>query len=273
MVEIELVEDEGEGVNEAESQSPPPPPTQQQQQPPASAAAAKEAQKATPTPHVATLHPACFPVPSTTESDATTARFPPRKYDPESNHPACVEQPPRDAKAASNAKQRGNDLFAARKFAEAAEAYAEALDLVPLVPEHEYARAVFHSNRAACFVELSKFREAVDDCTRAVALDPRYLKAYVRRAKAHEALEELDDALADVNEALKIDPTQRPLLAERTRLEKAVQDRNEKLKDEMLGKLKDLGNSILGKFGMSLNNFQMVQDPNTGSYSISYKNS
>lgn len=38
------------------------------------------------------------------------------------------------------------------------------------------------------------------------------------------------------------------------------------------GKLKDLGNSILGRFGMSLDNFKAVQDPATGSYSISYQN-
>jgi hypothetical protein len=41
--------------------------------------------------------------------------------------------------------------------------------------------------------------------------------------------------------------------------------------DEMLGKLKDIGNSILGKFGLSLNNFQMT--PNgQGGYSIQYNN-
>ena len=37
------------------------------------------------------------------------------------------------------------------------------------------------------------------------------------------------------------------------------------------GKLKDLGNSVLGKFGMSLDNFKMDKDPNTGSYSINFK--
>ncbi|EAY78997.1 hypothetical protein OsI_34106 [Oryza sativa Indica Group] len=37
------------------------------------------------------------------------------------------------------------------------------------------------------------------------------------------------------------------------------------------GKLKDLGNSVLGRFGMSVDNFKAVKDPNTGSYSISFQ--
>ena len=35
-----------------------------------------------------------------------------------------------------------------------------------------------------------------------------------------------------------------------------------------IGKLKELGNSILGNFGMSLDNFKMEQDKTTGSWSI-----
>ena len=37
------------------------------------------------------------------------------------------------------------------------------------------------------------------------------------------------------------------------------------------GKLKDLGNTVLGKFGMSLDNFNAVKDPATGQYSINFK--
>ena len=37
------------------------------------------------------------------------------------------------------------------------------------------------------------------------------------------------------------------------------------------GKLKELGNTVLGKFGMSLDNFKAEKDPNTGSYSINFK--
>lgn len=37
------------------------------------------------------------------------------------------------------------------------------------------------------------------------------------------------------------------------------------------GKLKEMGNSLLGRFGMSVDNFKAVKDPNSGSYSISFQ--
>jgi hypothetical protein len=40
------------------------------------------------------------------------------------------------------------------------------------------------------------------------------------------------------------------------------------MKTEAMGKLKELGNSFLGNFGMSLDNFKMEQDKTTGSWSI-----
>ncbi len=54
-------------------------------------------------------------------------------------------------------------------------------------------------------------------------------------------------------------------------LEQAEKQRMEKLKSETLGQLKGLGNSILGKFGMSLDKFKLNQNTD-GSYNISYQN-
>ena len=54
------------------------------------------------------------------------------------------------------------------------------------------------------------------------------------------------------------------------RVKAAMAARDEKLKNAMLGKLKDLGNSLLGKFGLSLDHFKATKDATTGSYNISF---
>jgi len=53
-------------------------------------------------------------------------------------------------------------------------------------------------------------------------------------------------------------------------LQKKVDQLNEKRKEEVLTGLKSIGNSILGYFGMSLDNFQLNQNDN-GSYNVQFK--
>merc|ERR1712048_1325185 len=101
----------------------------------------------------------------------------------------------------------------------------------------------------------------------AVKLDGEYVKAYLRRSLAYESKEKWHDSLEDLKKAIELEPSLRSREYKRQAiLEKRAQEQFEKDKDEMMGKLKDLGNSVLGKFGMSMDNFKMEQDPNTGSY-------
>jgi hypothetical protein len=54
-------------------------------------------------------------------------------------------------------------------------------------------------------------------------------------------------------------------------METLKKEKMEKMKEEVMGNLKKAGNFILGKFGMSLDNFAMGQNPD-GSYNVQFKN-
>lgn len=77
--------------------------------------------------------------------------------------------------------------------------------------------------------------------------------------------------MADYKRIVEMDPANGEAHGAIVRLTEKINERNEKLKTEMMGKLKDLGNMILKPFGLSTNNFQMQQDPSTGSYSVNFK--
>jgi hypothetical protein len=111
----------------------------------------------------------------------------------------------------------------------------------------------------------------VRDCSEAVTLDATYVKAYMRRATAHEALKQYVAAHDDYAKVVELDPAAASAAASRQRVAPLAEQERERQKEEMLGKLKDLGNSLLGRFGLSLDNFAAQQDPATGSYSINFK--
>lgn len=142
------------------------------------------------------------------------------------------------------------------------------------VPSHEFGDklSVYHCNRAATLLQLCRYEEAIEDCNIALLLNPKYVKALIRRMTAYEKTDRFEEALRDAKEALSMDPTHKDIRRHVNRLQKIEDERLEKLKEETMGKLKDLGNSLLSNFGMSLDNFKAEKDPNTGSYSISYQN-
>jgi tetratricopeptide (TPR) repeat protein len=56
------------------------------------------------------------------------------------------------------------------------------------------------------FFLQERSKSAVEDCTKAIDLDPEYLRAIVRRAVLHEKLDQLDEALADWKLVLDLHP-------------------------------------------------------------------
>jgi len=57
--------------------------------------------------------------------------------------------------------------------------------------------AVLFCNRAACLMQLGRFAEALKDCTSALKINDRYLKALLRRARCYASLDMKEKALRD----------------------------------------------------------------------------
>lgn len=79
--------------------------------------------------------------------------------------------------------------------------------------------------------------------------------------------EEYEEAVKDAKRIAEIDPTFRDIYKTIAELEKLQKEKFDKMKDEVVGGLKNLGNMFLGNFGMSVDNFQMAQNAD-GTYNI-----
>jgi len=150
------------------------------------------------------------------------------------------------------------------------------LEPTPLQEECAKARSVLNANIAACHMKLSEHSEVVAACTEALCDDPMYVKALQRRATSNEELDtwtSLSAAQEDYNKLLTVLPSSSPQYVETRRLLNALKPRVEAAQkretSEMMDKLKGIGNSILGNFGLSTNNFQFT--PNgQGGYSMQF---
>ncbi|XP_078174775.1 uncharacterized protein LOC144568342 [Carex rostrata] len=172
---------------------------------------------------------------------------------------------------ANDAKAQGNKLFSDGKYEEALSQYELAMEIASEIPSSEEICSMCHANRAICFSKLGKYEETIKECTKALELNPSYIKALLRRGEAHEKLENYDQAISDMKKVAELDPSNEQARRALRHLEPLAAEKREQMKEEMIGKLKELGNSVLGRFGMSVDNFNAVKDPNTGSYSIQFQ--
>ncbi|TKY85542.1 hypothetical protein EX895_005704 [Sporisorium graminicola] len=137
-------------------------------------------------------------------------------------------------------------------------------------------RSVIYANIAASHLRLEQYRDAVKASNQSLLDQPNYVKALYRRAQANEHIggwSGLSSALEDNKQLLTLPdlppPTRSEVTASIKRLEPQAQQAAEKEKDEMIQKLKGLGDSILGNFGLSTSNFQFTQQPG-GGYSMNF---
>lgn len=104
---------------------------------------------------------------------------------------------------ATSEKELGNKYFKEKKFVQAIECYSRSIALQP--------SAVAHANRAMAYIKIRRFKEAESDCTEAVALDDRYVKAFSRRGMARKELGNYVGAVEDAEFALRLEPENKEL--------------------------------------------------------------
>ncbi|CAG8493447.1 9908_t:CDS:10 [Ambispora leptoticha] len=105
--------------------------------------------------------------------------------------------PEQRAKAAQVLKDRGNDAYRQRNYDKAVKLYTQAIAFHP--------NPVFYSNRAACYFNTEQFYKTIEDCKKALSLDPSYVKALNRRAAAYEQTNQFQEALYDYTASCILD--------------------------------------------------------------------
>lgn len=109
-------------------------------------------------------------------------------------------------------KKKGREVFAEKKFDAAAQFYGKAIDLDPT-------DAVLFSNRAQCYINLMKWKLAMNDCKDGLDQNPTTnikIKLLYRKALAAKGLNQLSLAAECIDKVLEISPSN---LAAKTELE------------------------------------------------------
>ena len=170
-----------------------------------------------------------------------------------------------------NERKNAGDLYKNKEYIQALNTYSLLLTDAKRADLKEQC-CILNCNKGICFNKLYEYDKALDCFKEALKYNKDYSKALCNKMLLLHKKEEYLEAYEDFKRLKTLDYN----LWENYRnmeneLAYKAEIQKKKMTDEMLGKLKDVGNTILGKFGLSLNNFKMT--PNgQGGYSIQYNN-
>ncbi|XP_071101126.1 dnaJ homolog subfamily C member 7-like [Haliotis cracherodii] len=97
---------------------------------------------------------------------------------------------------AEKKKAEGNTFYKQQKYTEALSHYTEAINLCPSC-------SAYYGNRAATYIMLNKYKEALEDSRKAIQIEPNFVKAHLREAKCHLAMGEAAAAVRSYQEVLQ----------------------------------------------------------------------
>jgi hypothetical protein len=101
-------------------------------------------------------------------------------------------------------KNRAKGAFAQKDMPSAELLYGKAISILEGFPGKQ--EAALYSNRSMVRLNLNKVDQALADAKKCVEVDPKFVKAYHRKATALTRLNEWDDAIAAAEEGKKLEP-------------------------------------------------------------------
>ncbi|KAF8518960.1 hypothetical protein BU17DRAFT_48090 [Hysterangium stoloniferum] len=143
--------------------------------------------------------------------------------------PATVMQNPRSA-AVVKAKDEGNKLYAAQKYAQAIQMYTTAADITMSRPPWESSNlikeelAMVLSNRSAAHAISGEWAAALVDADAVVQIKRPWSKGHFRKAKALQGLGEYEDAKVALSLGLSFEPSNTEMLQFLAELEEQIRE-------------------------------------------------
>ena len=121
------------------------------------------------------------------------------KQEPEPEAPVTANGTTESKEKAESLKVIANDFFKEKKYNDAILNYTKAIELNSNNP-------VYYSNRSMAYLRVESFGYALADASKAIDLDPKYIKGYYRRASSNMALGKFKKALKDYETVTKVFP-------------------------------------------------------------------
>jgi DnaJ family protein C protein 7 len=101
-------------------------------------------------------------------------------------------------------KKEGNNLYDQKKYEEAIKVYSQALQLDP---DHKKYNSIILINRSLSYQKLEKYNDAINDANLSIKINPKYARAYTKRANIYLLLKNYKAAINDFEKAKKLDPS------------------------------------------------------------------
>ncbi|KAL0654181.1 hypothetical protein Bca4012_096872 [Brassica carinata] len=96
-----------------------------------------------------------------------------------------------DPKISDEEREKGDEFFEKKMYADAINQYTEAIKRNPEDPKA-------YSNRAACYNKLGAFPNGLEDAEKCIELDPKFSGGYIRKAEVEFYLK---DCIQEINKA------------------------------------------------------------------------